>query len=105
MKHYRVVYGYGKDDFISIEESELQRALLAQGKGGVFVTGEGTIAGNEIKRIVPDYQRDMGWNRDYQLTGEDYAEIGDAKMRAYIQFQNQTLNALQGNQRKMLDGS
>lgn len=96
MKHYRVIFGYGKDDFISIDETELRKAIIAQGTGRVVLLNEGSIAGNEIKRIIPDYQRDMGWNRDYQLTGEDYDHIGLKKQREYIQFQRDTELEIEG---------
>lgn len=96
MKHYRVMCGYGKDDFISINETELKKAIIAQGTGRVVILNEGSIAGNEIKRILPDYQRDMGWNRDYALTGEDYEVIGDKKMREYTQLQTNTMLEIEG---------
>jgi hypothetical protein len=96
MKHYRVLCGYGKDDFISIDETELRKAIIAQGTGRVVLLNEGSIAGNEIKRIVPDYQRDMGWNRDYTLNGEDYDVIGASKIREYIQLQRNTELEIEG---------
>lgn len=77
MKYFRVYYGYDKDDFYSIPETDLRKAIIAQGTGNVAVFDVGTIAGNEIKRIQPDYQRLMGWNRDYKLGEEDYRRIGD----------------------------
>lgn len=83
MKHYRVKIGYGKDDFISITEEELAMALRAQISGKVGVFKEGTVSGNNIMAILPDYQRDMGWNRDHQLGSEDYAEIGNKKIDDY----------------------
>ena len=33
--------------------------------------------------IIPDYQRELGYNREYILTGEDYAQIGKKRMREY----------------------
>jgi hypothetical protein len=80
-KYYRVKTGYGKDDFISIDETELSKALRAQIKGSVAVFAEGSVSGNSILTITPDYQRMMGWNRNYSLTGEDYDEIGKALPR------------------------
>jgi hypothetical protein len=101
MKHYRVMCGYGKDDFISIDETELKKAIIAQGTGRVVLLSEGSIAGNEIKRILPDYQRDMGWNRDYTLGGEDYEAIGASKMREYIQLQRNTELEIEGKPREI----
>jgi len=83
MKYFRVYFGYGKDDFYSIPETELQRAIKAQITGQVALLETGTISGNEIKRIQPDYQREMGWNRDYQLGYEDYTEIGPTRRKEY----------------------
>ena len=96
MKHYRVFHGYGKDDFISIDETELKKAMIAEGTGRVVIFNEGSISGNEIKKVLPDYQRDMGWNRDHTLGGEDYQEIGDAKIREYTQLQTKTRLELEG---------
>jgi hypothetical protein len=86
MKYYRIKFGYGKDDFISADEEETRKALIAQVTGQVAILSEGTIAGNNIMAIIPDYQREMGWHREYTLTGEDYDEIGKKSQREHMQF-------------------
>lgn len=83
MKYFRVKIGYGANDFISIDETELAKALRAQIKGTVAVFNEGSIAGNSIISILPDYQRVMDWNRDHQLSGEDYEYIGKTRQDEY----------------------
>lgn len=88
MKYYRVKYGYGKDDFYSVPETDLAKALRAQVNGTIFACEEGTIAGNSIMAIAPDYNRLMGYNRDYALTGEDYKEIGAKAVNAHRNFLN-----------------
>lgn len=98
MKHYRVKYGYGRDEFISIDETELPKALKAQvkGQGSMAFFNEGSVNGDKIMAVLPDFQRDMGLNRDYQLSGEDYAQIGPVKQREYSLLLEDTKLALQG---------
>lgn len=86
MKYYRVVYGFGKDDFYSIPETEVAKALRAQVNGTVFICDEGSIAGNNIQAIRPDYNRLMGYKRDYQLKGEDYDAIGTEAVKEHRTF-------------------
>lgn len=103
MKHYRVKYGYGKDEFYSIDETELPKALRAQVNGTVFMCAEGTIAGNSIMAIQPDYNRLLGYKRDYELRGEDYDELPRGTKHEYMSFLEETKQtALGGNDYKRL---
>lgn len=86
MKYYRIKWGYGKDDFYSVNEQDVPRAIKAQLTGSVFMCDEGTIAGNSIMAIMPDYNRILGFNRDYQLTGEDYAELTRETKHEHMQY-------------------
>lgn len=102
MKHYRVKYGFNKDDFYSIDETELRKAIVAQTKGQIFICDEGTIAGNNIISISPDYNRALGFNRDYTLTGEDYDQLGTRAVQEHREsFEEAKLAAL-GNGTKQL---
>lgn len=75
--YYKVKIGYEKDDFISIDDTELAKAVRAQVQGGVVLFKEGSVSGNSIISIVPDWNRVMGFKRDYKLQGEDYDRIGE----------------------------
>lgn len=83
IKYFKVKTGFGADDFISVSEDELQMAIRAQITGKVAIFSEGSISGNSILSITPDYNRFMGWNRDHQLSSEDYSEIGKGQMNEY----------------------
>ena len=86
MKYFRVKYGYGKDEFVSVDENEVRVALSAQVSGQVAVFKEGTIAGNSIIAVLPDFNRLLGYNRDYVMGGEDYSQIS-----ASVQAEHHTL--------------
>ena len=96
MKHFRVKTGFGKDEFISISETELPMAMRAQINGGIGVFEEGTVSGNHIISITPDFNRLMRFNREYALTGEDYAEIGTKRQEEYKEFMHNAKLALEG---------
>ena len=96
MKYFKVQKGYGTDDYISIDETELRKAIIAQVKGQVAIFKEGTVSGNSIMSITPDWNRTMGWNRDYKLTGEDYEYIGSKKVEDSRLLIENTLNEILG---------
>jgi len=96
MRFFRVKTGYGKDDFIGIDETELSKAIRSQVKGSVVIFKEGSVAGNSILSIKPDWQRVMGYHRDYDLVGEDYEEIGKKRQDDYRLFIENTTLAIEG---------
>lgn len=76
MKHYLVRFGHREGESVSIGETELPTAIRAQITGKIGIFEEGTVSGNAILSITPDYNRMMGWNRDYRLSPEDWKEVG-----------------------------
>lgn len=86
MKYYKVKFGFGKDEYITIDETEVEKALTAQVTGKVALLKNGSISGNSIQSILPDWNKSMGWNRDYQLTGEDYQIIGTKRQNEFTDY-------------------
>lgn len=82
-KYFRVKIGFKPMDFLSIPEAELETAIRAQITGKVALLSGGSVSGNSILAITPDYQRLMGWQDDYTLTGEDMREIGRVVRNEY----------------------
>lgn len=73
--YYKVKIAFGDDEYISITAAELPRAIKAQVNGGIAVFSEGSVSGNNIISITPDWGRVLGRTRGYKLDGEDYAKI------------------------------
>lgn len=74
-KYFKVQIGFGKSDFISIGEEELDKAIYAMVSGKVAIFKNGSVAGNNIISILPDYHRAMGWNHGYDFLPEDWKQI------------------------------
>lgn len=99
MKEYKVKTGFGDDDFMVIDETELAMALRAQVTGKVGIFKEGSISGNNIIQIKPYYNRLMGYNRQYKLNDEDYAEVGTKRQNEHELFLEDTKLAIEGKTR------
>lgn len=80
MKHFKIIRGYNTEDYIEINETELEKAYGAflMKKDGVY--SGGAVRGSEIIAIQPDYHKTMGWNRGYKLGEDDYAELRRKKI-------------------------
>lgn len=99
-KYFKVKVGYGIDDFISIDETELSKCLRAQFNGSMVICKEGSISGKSIITITPDVNKLMGWNRSYQPTPEDYGEIPERALNEHRQLLENTLLQITGKQPK-----
>lgn len=77
---FKVKIGFDADDFISITQDELPMAVRAQINGTIGIFSEGSVAGNNIMSIIPDWNREMGWKRQYKLVDEDYEQIGNRRI-------------------------
>lgn len=88
MKHFKIIRGYNAEDYIEIDETELEKAYASFlfKKDGVY--SGGAVRGSEIIAIQPDYHKTMGWNRGYKLGADDYSELSskgiDTKMKLLL---------------------
>jgi len=71
-KHFKVIYGFGPNDYVSIDENDLVKAqvMFMEGKGRAQF-GDTAIRGQDIIRIVPDWHAHFGWNKGYKMLPED----------------------------------
>lgn len=105
MKYFKIVWGYDNEDMLSIDETELNKAMqcFITKKDGVFK--EGPMKGDRIITIQPDYHRLMGWNRGHKLGPEDYKEIGASVQNEHtnlLQEAKYQATQLQGSEHKLL---
>lgn len=84
--YYKIIHGFGVEDYIEIEASELQKAFYCflEKKDAIF--SGGAIRGANIHEIKPDYHRTMGWVRGYKLTGRDFEDMNgiDRKLQHFL---------------------
>lgn len=97
-KFFKVKVGYGNDDFIIIDDTELAKCLRAQLNGSMVICKEGSISGKYIITITPDINKLMGWNRTYQPTPEDYGEISSNLLNEYRELLENTMCEITGKQ-------
>ena len=94
--YFKVVRGYGDEDFIPIDETELEKAIYAHMSGKPVVFENGSINGNQISIIRPDFVRAMGWNRGYKPTPEEYGEIDSTVGKKYLGIIGSAKERVQG---------
>lgn len=75
MKYFKVVY-WNDDQFIPITGEELHKAFaLSLDENGRGLFSGGMIQGKDIKRIIPDWHREFGWNPSHKLGDDDWNQI------------------------------
>ena len=75
-KFFKVKYGFGVSDQVSISENELDKAIYAQREKVVVQLGNAAISGSHIISITPHYHKYTGWNEWYEpKDGEDWKQI------------------------------
>lgn len=74
--YYKII---GFNNSLSIDSSELEKALFIHLTGKTAIFKEGSMSGTSISSIVPDFNKIMGWNEGYKLLAEDHSEIARSK--------------------------
>ena len=80
-KYFKVLRGFGQDDFIPIDASELASALYAHYTGKVAFLNCGSINGSHISAIMPDYARALGYSSNYRMTPDDWVDVDRKNLR------------------------
>lgn len=74
--YWRVKYGFSTSDQVSIEESELEKAIYAQLTGNPVQLNNSFINGRNIISITPHWHKYTGWYDYYEPNdGEDWKQI------------------------------
>lgn len=82
--YFKVQYGYGNDEYITITEEELPKAIavfVGFGERGVFQNG--AVRGKDIIRIIPDWHTHFGWNKTHKMDQYDWNMIPDSLQKSY----------------------
>jgi len=83
-RYFKIVRGFNEEDYIPIDETELEKAIYAHMTGKPAVFENGSINGSQISIVRPDFVRAMGWNRGYKPISAEYGEIEAEVGKRYI---------------------
>ena len=97
MKYYQVRWGFEPSQYVSIDETELSKALRAQMHNSMAIFKSGTsITGSNIKVIEPDFHKYLGYNPNYLFQGDDWSLIPQKvkdEHRLFLENTSETLIA------------
>lgn len=105
---YKVMHGYGDNDFISIPKDEVIKAKYKQALGGdeIYSYGGYSIQAKTILKIIPDTNKILGYYPDYKPKGAELIEAGklEREHSIYLKDAEETiLYALKNNYQHLLD--
>lgn len=94
------------NNYISIDETDLERALAAFKYGTAVMFDDGAV--EKVESIIPDQNRSMGWNPSHKLDDDDWNDIRskgiDRKLRDAISEAREDIQMLEDAGRKDLIG-
>lgn len=79
--YFKIKLGYN-NEFLSIDENELETALFAFITDGKAVFKNGVVRGKDIISITEDWHKEMGWNKEYKLEALDYSDMTEKGITA-----------------------
>lgn len=89
---FKVVTGYGDDDYRSITSDELHKAyylFLNADENIRSIMNDGRpLIGKDIKDIKPDYNAMMGWNPSYKPS---CSELDEIKVQKFFPLMNECM--------------
>ena len=102
--YFKAIHGFDAEDYVPIEAEELEKAIYAHMTGSKAVFASGSISGNMITVVQPDYHKAMGWNQGYKLGADDFAELAqhgvDKSHQKYLAKTKERINYLVANGRQ-----
>lgn len=75
MRYFRVKIGYGSNEFIPIDETELEMALYVFINDSKAVFKNGVVRGKDIIAITEDWNKALGINPEWKLDADDWNQI------------------------------
>jgi hypothetical protein len=97
-RYYKILQGYEHERDVIIREDELDKAYGLFMLGGRAIFSGGPVDGKNIQTIVEDYHTTMGWNKEYKLGVDDYADMAqkkvDYKMKCALSEAKERVNFL-----------
>ena len=95
-RYFKVVYGFDEDEFLPIEENELKRAIYAHLTGKKAAFQSGSVSGDKIIVVKPDWNKAMGWNAGYKPMPEEMGEIEATVGKKYLGIVAQAKQEVEG---------
>lgn len=77
MRYFKVKTGFDAAAYVSIDETEVDKAFLAFLTDAKTILGGVPVRGRDIITVSEDWHREMGWNPHHALDGEDWAYLRD----------------------------
>ena len=87
MRHFLIKFGFTANEVLPIDHTEAEKAIYCHLTGSVGAFKAGSVSGDKIIAVVPDYNAELGWPPDHKLDGHDFNDLDREGLRdKYTQF-------------------